>query len=53
MPVQVKPPVMSGDEVGVPWLGNCGVFVKASGAKRVSIPVDDVLQAVGRCRGTG
>ena len=39
IPVQPKPPVMSAVEVGVPWLGNCGVFVKASGEKRGSIPV--------------
>jgi hypothetical protein len=38
IPVQPKPPVMSADEVGVPWLGNSGVFVNASGEKRVSMP---------------
>ncbi len=39
IPVQPKPPVMSAVAVGVPWLGNCGVLVKASGEWRGSIPV--------------
>ena len=38
MPAQLKPPVMSAADVGVPWLGNCGVFVNASGAWRGSMP---------------
>ena len=38
-PFHVKPPVMSGVDVGAPWLANWGVFVNASGPWRLSIPV--------------
>jgi len=39
IPDHVKPPVMSGEDVGVPWLGNCAVFVYARGPALGSMPV--------------